>query len=102
MKAGNSPRCRTALRPWPIITRCFATGRAAPKAPGGKTVDMLSALIERNGEAMTAEELGQAVSIDHTGGYFSNMIGPLSTLGLIRRAQGRIEPTEIVFPPGLE
>lgn len=71
------------------------------RSAGGKTVDMLDAIIRKGGEELTAEELGNEVNIDHSGGYFSNMIGPLSTIGLVRRSHGRIQPTEIVFPPGL-
>ncbi len=67
----------------------------------GKTVEILDALIRLNGGAATTEHLGAAVGIDHTGGYFSNTIGPLSTLGLIKRSQGIVTPTEILFPEAL-
>lgn len=69
------------------------------KLGGSKTEQMLKAIIA-HGE-MTTEKLGGLANIDHTGGYFSNSIGPLSTLGLIRRHSGVITPTEILFPPGL-
>lgn len=68
---------------------------------GGKTVEMLNAIIERGDGDITAQELGEAVDIDHTGGHFSNMIGPLGTLGLIERRNGVIRPTEILFPSAL-
>jgi hypothetical protein len=68
---------------------------------GGKTVEMLNALIRAGGSAMTAQEMGEAVSIDHTGGHFSNTIGPLGTLGVVERRGGVIYPTRILFPPGL-
>ena len=71
------------------------------KSAGGKTVDMLNVIINRGGADLTAEEIGREVEIDHTGGHFSNTIGPLGTLGLIRRSHGVISPTDIIFPPGL-
>lgn len=69
------------------------------RSASGRTVDMLDAIIARNGNALTTEEIGAIVGIDHTGGHFSNTIGPLSTLGLIERRQGMVFPTEILFPP---
>jgi hypothetical protein len=71
------------------------------KSASGKTLHMLDAIINRGGEDITAGEIGMEVGIDHTGGHFSNTIGPLGTLGLIRRSHGVISPTEIIFPPGL-
>ncbi|MEW6212849.1 MAG: DUF87 domain-containing protein [Acidobacteriota bacterium] len=72
------------------------------RSASGRTVEMLDAIIAHGGEAVSAEEIGRAVGIDHTGGHFSNTIGPLSTLGFIERRQGIVRPTEILFPPGLE
>jgi regulator of replication initiation timing len=71
------------------------------KSSGGKTIEMLTAIIAAAGQPITVEELGAAVGIDHTGGHFSNMIGPLSTAGLIKRANGIVTPTDILFPEGL-
>lgn len=71
------------------------------KSAGGKTIEMLNAIIDANGDSLASEQLGQTVGIDHTGGYFSNMIGPLSTVGLIERRGGMVSPTEILFPKGL-
>jgi hypothetical protein len=70
------------------------------RSANGRTVDMLNAIIA-NGVEISTEEIGRAVGIDHTGGYFSNTIGPLSTLGLIERNQGMVRPTDVLFPPGL-
>lgn len=67
----------------------------------GKTIEVLNAIIAAGGSELTAEEIGQAVGIDHTGGYFSNTIGPLGTAGLIERARGKVVPTEVLFPEGL-
>lgn len=72
------------------------------KTSKGKSLAMLDLLIENGFQSITTEQIGQAVGVDHTGGYFSNSIGPLSTLGLITRNRGTVEPTEILFPPGLE
>ena len=73
------------------------------KSASGRTVDVLNVIIEANGDEITTKEIGDSLSppIDHTGGHFSNTIGPLSTLGLIERREGRVRPTEVLFPPGL-
>lgn len=71
------------------------------KIASNKTVEMMDAIIrstEGANKSTTAEVVGHLVSIDHTGGHFSNTIGPLSTLGLIRRSQGQIFSTDILFP----
>lgn len=71
------------------------------KSAGGKTVEMLDAIIAANGESLTTAEIGEAVQVDHTGGYFSNMIGPLGTLGLIDRKSGVVTATKLLFPEGV-
>ncbi len=71
------------------------------KSAGGKTIEMLDVIIGAGGEALTAEAIGQAVGIDHTGGHFSNMIGPLGTAGLIERRAGTVTPTDVLFPAAL-
>ena len=68
---------------------------------GNATVRMFDALVDNGNQEITGTELGARVSIDASGGYFSNTIGPLGTLGLIDRRQGRIVPTELMFPPSL-
>lgn len=73
------------------------------KNAGGKTVEMLQVIIAQGPKGeITTEEIGQQVQVDHTGGYFSNLIGPLGGLGLIERDRGIVRPTEILFPPGLK
>lgn len=67
----------------------------------GKTAEMFDALVANGPGEMTAESLGTAVGVDHTGGYFSNNVGPLATLGLIERSRGQIRTTDIMFPEGL-
>jgi len=67
----------------------------------GKTVAILDAVIDANGEELTTEQIGEVVGVDPTGGYFSSCIGPLSTLGLIERSAGRVRPTGLLFPSGL-
>jgi hypothetical protein len=67
----------------------------------GKTVEILNYLIKCAGESVACSEIGEGIGVDHTGGYFSNIITPLSTLGLIERSNGQVTPTEIVFPKGL-
>lgn len=71
------------------------------KSASKRTVDVLNVIISRGGSPVTNEEIGREVGIDHTGGHFGNTIGPLSTLGLIRRDSGKNYPTEVLFPSGL-
>jgi hypothetical protein len=71
------------------------------KQAGGRTVDILNAIIAAGGQPLTNAEIGERVGIDHTGGHFSNTIGPLSTAGLITRNAGVVTPTDVLFPEGL-
>jgi len=71
------------------------------RSSNGKTIAILDAVIEANGADLTNEQIGAAAGLDTTGGYFSNSIGPLSTIGLIERRAGVVRPTELLFPPGL-
>lgn len=71
------------------------------KSAGGKTIEMLNVIIAAGGADLSVEEIGTAVGIDHTGGHFSNMIGPLGTAGLIKRSSGKVTPTDVLFPEGL-
>lgn len=71
------------------------------RSAGGKTVEILDAIIRAGGADITTESIGAMVNMDHTGGHFSNMIGPLGTLGLIERNRGTVKPTAILFPEGL-
>lgn len=72
------------------------------KSAGGPTIKILDAIIARAGADVTVAEIGEEVGIDHTGGYFSNMISPLGGIGLIERDRGVVRPTEVLFPPGLK
>ena len=71
------------------------------KNASNKTIDVLNVIINANGEELSSKQIGEAVGIDHTGGYFGNVITPLSTIGLIERRSGVVRPTEVLFPPGL-
>lgn len=71
------------------------------RSAGNKTIAMLEAIIDAGGKSLTNEQVGVAVGIDHTGGYYSNTIGPLSTAGLIVRRGGTVTPTDVLFPEGL-
>jgi len=71
------------------------------KSAAGKSVEILNVMIAHAGEEMTTEQIGAEIGVDHTGGYFSNLIGPLSTLGLIKRDRGNVAPTSILFPDNL-
>ncbi len=72
------------------------------KSAGGKTIDILDVIVAAGGESLRIEEIGEAIRLDHTGGYFSNCIGPLSTVGLIERRAGMVTPTDVLFPKGLQ
>lgn len=71
------------------------------KSAGGKTIEILNVIISAGGRELSNEEIGAAVGIDHTGGHFGNVIGPLGTAGLIKRSAGVVKPTEVLFPEGL-
>ncbi|WP_425618071.1 DUF87 domain-containing protein [Anatilimnocola sp. NA78] len=68
------------------------------KSAGGKTIEILDAVIAAGSCELTTEYIGEVVGIDPTGGHFSNMIGPLGTLGLIERNRGIVKPTNLLFP----
>lgn len=71
------------------------------KSASGRTIDVLRTIIAAGGDALTNEQIGSAIGIDHTGGHFSNTVGPLSTAGLITRGNRMVRPTEVLFPEGL-
>ena len=72
------------------------------KSGSQRTVDILDVIITANGDPVSTQAIGEAVGIDPTGGHFSNTIGPLSTLGFIKRERGTVRLTEILFPEGLK
>lgn len=67
----------------------------------GKTLEILNAIIDAGGEELTSEQIGALVSMDHTGGHFSNCIGPLGSMSLIERNRGIVRPTSLLFPEAL-
>lgn len=71
------------------------------KSAAKKTADVLDAIIGAGGNPITTAEIGEQIGVDHTGGYFSNLIGPISTAGLITRSGGTVTPTDVLFPEGL-
>lgn len=71
------------------------------KLKGGLTVRILDALIKHGPREISIGVVAEAVGASVDGGYFNNSIGPLGTLGLIRRERGVVRPTEILFPPQL-
>lgn len=71
------------------------------KTSNGKTLAIFDLMVGLAGEPATNEAIGQGVGIDHTGGYYSNSIGPLSTMDLITRSAGVVSPTGHLFPEGL-
>jgi hypothetical protein len=95
----------TPIEDAPTLEEYHASLRKRVKAmknAGQRTIDMLDVIIGAGPEGvLTSEQIGDAMSMDHTGGYFSNVITPLSTAGLITRDRGEVKPTEILFPEGL-
>lgn len=71
------------------------------KSANGKTIEILNVVIEAAGGELSTEEIGRAVGVDHTGGHFSNSIGPLGTAGFIKRNKGIVTPTLVLFPEAL-
>lgn len=71
------------------------------KSAGGKTIEIFNVIAAAKGMQVSTEQIGREAGIDPSGGYFSNVIGPLSTAGLIKRANGMVMPTEVMFPEGL-
>jgi hypothetical protein len=69
------------------------------KTASRKTVEILDVIIRNGPREITTAAIGERAGIDHTGGHFSNTIGPLGTLKLIERHMGTVRPTEILFPP---
>lgn len=67
----------------------------------GPSIRMFDALCEHGMSEITREELGAASNVNPGGGYFDNTIGPLATLGLVDRRQGKVTPTELMFPESL-
>lgn len=94
----NAPKRSTSLREYHDVLRDRIRKM---KSAGGKTIDILNVIISFSGAEITTEQIGELAKIDHTGGHFSNMIGPLSTAGLITRSAGIVRPTEVLFPPGI-
>lgn len=71
------------------------------KSASGKTIEILDVVIAEGGNAISTEDIGMKIGVDHTGGHFSNTIGPLGTAGLITRKAGLVSPTDVLFPTGL-
>lgn len=71
------------------------------KSAARKTADILDFIVSHNGQPVTTAQIGAGIRVDHTGGYFSNLIGPLATVGLITRRDGVVTPTSVLFPEGL-
>lgn len=67
----------------------------------GRTADMFNAFVCAGNRPLTNEELGRAVAIGPGSGHFNNSIGPLSSLGLIKRSGGVNTPTTLMFPEGV-
>lgn len=71
------------------------------KRGSGATVRILDALLAGGGQAMSIEEIGERAGIVTPSGHFRNSIGPLSTMGFIKRNRGVVTPSEMLFPGGL-
>lgn len=95
--------CASARMPetTPTLEDYHALLRKVLAKKGAATARIFDALVQNGNQEIATAALGELVNIDATGGYFSNTIGPLGTLGLIDRRQGRIIPTALMFPESL-
>lgn len=82
----------------PTLAQLHERIRAILDGPGRKIIDVV---IEAGGGAISTEDVGRASGYEPSGGSFGTYLSRLSGLGLIRRARGMIEPTEVLFPEGL-
>jgi len=97
----DSGRAAANTPEWSSLADYHAALRECVDRKSGAAARIFDYLVETGNHPTTSEAIGTAVGIDHTGGHFSNSIGPLGTLGLIRRRAGTVEPTDILFPEGL-
>ncbi len=67
----------------------------------GAQRSIFDAIVDAGWDSITVEQIGEATGINHSGGHFSNSIGPLSTLGLIERRSGIVTPTRLMYPEAL-
>jgi hypothetical protein len=65
-------------------------------------VRMFDALVAGGKDrTWTRGELGEACGVDPKGGYFDNVISPISGMKLVTRTSGRVTPTDLMFPKQL-
>lgn len=89
---------------WPdrsLTLRDYHEAVLAVDFENGRTTEMLRAIIRNGNRPISARALGESIGIDVEGGYFRASVGPLATLGVIKRANGQITPTAMLFPEGL-
>lgn len=84
-----------------FLSQYHNTILAIARKKSGASERLLEYIMRSGNRSIAAAALGAATNLDHNGGHFSNSIGPLSTLGLITRKDGRITPTSLLFPEGL-
>lgn len=66
--------------------------------PGRKIFDAVVTRVEGGQDAIAAGDIAADAGYEPTGGSFGTYLSRLSTLGLIRRQKGMIEPTEVMWP----
>lgn len=82
----------------PTLAELHDMIRGILDGPGTK---IINTVIARGGAAVSAAQIAEETGYEPTGGSFGTYLSRLSSLGLIHRARGMVEPTEVLFPPGL-
>lgn len=86
----------------PTLAAYHAMIRELLKTGAMKSIfDAIVKCVEHADGWVSVNRIGELTGINPAGGHFSNSIGPLGTLGLITRRDGKVEPTKLLFPAGL-
>jgi len=67
----------------------------------GRTIDVFDLLRRMGPGAYLLGDIAEELELKHGSGHFNNILGPLGTLGLTRRARGQIVTTDLMFPQEL-
>lgn len=71
-------------------------------AKGGAQEKIIRTLIDHYPAALTREELGELTGYESAGGYFTNMLGALRTMGAVEYpSSGEVVASDLLFPEGL-
>lgn len=99
--AEKGMRTAHTLAPKPLPRREVQDGELKLNKTQQRIIDALAWYESLGNQEPTLTQIGAVALIDPTGGHFSNMVGPLSTAGLVTRKDGLVTPTQVLFPSGL-